>query len=94
MYLTHPTLRSIDNKPLHRTKSRDRLRLGSYSLFVPLYPWKNLNCTQTRRPDLIQSNLPSGVTESTLGMFFAKIGPIATVKIMWRELFIIVLISS
>jgi U2-associated protein SR140 len=29
--------------------------------------------------------LPGNITEETLGLFFAKIGPIGTVKVMWRE---------
>jgi hypothetical protein len=35
----------------------------------------------------LQANLPATVTEQSLGEFFAKCGPIGTVKIMWRELF-------
>ena len=31
-----------------------------------------------------KGNLPSNVTEESLGLFFAKIGPVGTVKIMWR----------
>ncbi|KAJ9109859.1 hypothetical protein QFC19_001838 [Naganishia cerealis] len=31
-----------------------------------------------------ESNLPSGISEESLGMFFAKLGPIGAVKIMWR----------
>lgn len=34
---------------------------------------------------LIQSNLPANVTEESLGRFFAKCGPVGTIKIMWRE---------
>ncbi|ORX39062.1 hypothetical protein BD324DRAFT_618400 [Kockovaella imperatae] len=33
--------------------------------------------------NLFVGNLPSNVTEETLGLFFAKIGPVGTVKIMW-----------
>ncbi|WWD06619.1 hypothetical protein V865_004712 [Kwoniella europaea PYCC6329] len=33
--------------------------------------------------NLFISNLPSNITEESLGMFFAKLGPIGTVKIMW-----------
>lgn len=29
--------------------------------------------------------MPAGVSEDSLGMFFAKHGPVGTVKIMWRE---------
>lgn len=32
-----------------------------------------------------QSNLPQEISEEILGMHFAKQGPVATVKIMWRE---------
>ena len=35
---------------------------------------------------IFQANLPGNVTERSLGEFFAKCGPIGTVKIMWREL--------
>ena len=30
-------------------------------------------------------NLPLTVNEESLGLFFARMGPVATVKIMWRE---------
>nr|XP_019047928.1 U2-associated protein SR140 [Kwoniella bestiolae CBS 10118]OCF26858.1 U2-associated protein SR140 [Kwoniella bestiolae CBS 10118] len=33
--------------------------------------------------NLFISNLPSNISEESLGLFFAKLGPIGTVKIMW-----------
>ncbi|WRT68937.1 uncharacterized protein IL334_005919 [Kwoniella shivajii] len=33
--------------------------------------------------NLFISNLPSNITEESLGLFFAKLGPVGTVKIMW-----------
>nr|XP_019009713.1 U2-associated protein SR140 [Kwoniella pini CBS 10737]OCF48494.1 U2-associated protein SR140 [Kwoniella pini CBS 10737] len=33
--------------------------------------------------NLFISNLPSNITEESLGMFFAKLGPVGAVKIMW-----------
>ncbi|WVR09161.1 hypothetical protein IAU60_006223 [Kwoniella sp. DSM 27419] len=33
--------------------------------------------------NLFVSNLPSNITEESLGLFFAKLGPVGTVKIMW-----------
>jgi RNA recognition motif-containing protein len=32
----------------------------------------------------VKTNLPHTVTEDSLGKFFAKYGPIGTLKIMWR----------
>lgn len=32
-----------------------------------------------------QGNLPATITEDMLGRFFAEIGPVGTVKIMWRK---------
>lgn len=41
-------------------------------------------CARTRADQ--KANLPHNISEESLGLFFAKQGPVGTVKIMWRKL--------
>ncbi|OCF31376.1 U2-associated protein SR140 [Kwoniella heveanensis BCC8398] len=53
---------------------------SSVSALAGLYITRGIFMDTT---NLFISNLPSNINEESLGLFFAKLGPVGTVKIMW-----------
>nr|XP_018259054.1 U2-associated protein SR140 [Kwoniella dejecticola CBS 10117]OBR81212.1 U2-associated protein SR140 [Kwoniella dejecticola CBS 10117] len=55
---------------------------SSVSALAGLYS-RNCNNPKHDTTNLFISNLPSNINEESLGLFFAKLGPVGAVKIMW-----------
>ena len=83
-----------ENNPAAKAAAAAQVEVSRASYIVCYVPELKINSQRISlwyvvdpfHPAKKQTNLPPNVNEDNMGTFFAKYGPVGTVKIMWREL--------
>jgi len=80
-------LEEIKKEQQHREQKYSRVAQSEGISVSAMAAWEknrgSHDVGDSETTNLYISNLPNGISEASLGNFFAKIGPVGAVKIMW-----------